>query len=55
MDPLVDASQVGVTSRRSMVPLRGVVRSEVERRAAEWDAWCVLGVDGVTSEIEVRA
>lgn len=53
-DPLVDASQLGVTSHRSRVLLRGVVRSEVERRAAEWDAWCVFGVDGVRSEIEVR-
>jgi osmotically-inducible protein OsmY len=53
-DPLVDASQLGVSSHRSVVLLRGVVRSEVERRAAEWDAWCVFGVDGVKSEIEVR-
>jgi osmotically-inducible protein OsmY len=53
-DPLVDASQLGVSSHGAVVTLRGVVRSDVERRAAEWDAWCVFGVDGVTSEIEVR-
>lgn len=53
-DPLVDASQVGVSSHDAVVTLRGIVRSDVERRAAEWDAWCVFGVDEVNSEIEVR-
>lgn len=53
-DPLVDASQVGVSTHRSVVTLRGVVRCDVERRAAERDAWCVFGVDGVRSEMEVR-
>jgi osmotically-inducible protein OsmY len=53
-DPLVDAGQVAVSTRRAAVTLTGVVRSEVERGAAERDAWCVFGVDEVRNEIEVR-
>jgi osmotically-inducible protein OsmY len=53
-DPLVNASQIGVTSHDAVVTLRGVVRSEVERRMAEWDTWCIFGVDNVKCEIEVR-
>lgn len=54
-DPLVDASQLGVATHRAVVTLTGVVRCDVERRAAERDAWCVFGVDGVKSEIRVRS
>jgi osmotically-inducible protein OsmY len=54
-DPLVDASQVGVTTRRAVVTLSGVLRCDAERRAAERDAWCVFGVDGVRNQIAVRA
>lgn len=53
-DPLVDASQLGVSTHRAVVTLTGVVRCEVERQAAERDAWCVFGVDGVRSDIRVR-
>jgi osmotically-inducible protein OsmY len=53
-DPLVDASQLGVSTHQAVVTLTGVVRSEVERQAAERDAWCVFGVDEVKNEIEVR-
>jgi osmotically-inducible protein OsmY len=53
-DPLVDGHQVGVTTRRAVVTLSGVVRCDVERDAAERDAWCVFGVDGVRNEILVR-
>ena len=55
MDPLVDADEVAVSTRQAVVTLRGVVRSDVQRRAAERDAWCVFGVDGVRSELRVRA
>ena len=54
-DPLVDASQLGVSTCRSVVTLTGVVRCDVERQAAERDAWCVFGVDGVKNEIQVRS
>ncbi len=53
-DPLVDATQLGVSTDRAVVTLTGVVRCDVERQAAERDAWCVFGVDGVNSEIQVR-
>lgn len=53
-DPLVDASQLGVSTHQAVVTLTGVVRCDVERQVAERDAWCVFGVDGVTNEIEVR-
>ncbi len=54
-DPLVDASQIRVSTHRAVVTLSGVVRCDVERQAAERDAWCVFGVDGVRDHIEVRA
>lgn len=54
-DPLVDAGQLGISTRGAVVTLKGVVRCDVERRAAERDAWCVFGVDGVKSEIQVRS
>lgn len=53
-DPLVDASQLGVSTEGSVVTLTGVVRCDVEGQAAERDAWSVFGVDGVRSEIRVR-
>jgi osmotically-inducible protein OsmY len=36
------------------VTLTGLVRSENERHMAEFDAWCVFGVDRVENEIEVH-
>ncbi|HSN89853.1 MAG TPA: BON domain-containing protein [Anaeromyxobacteraceae bacterium] len=54
-DPLVDAGEVGVSTRGAVVTLAGVVPCETQRRAAERDAWCVFGVDGVRNEIQVRA
>ncbi len=54
-DPLVDAAQLGVSTRRAVVTLTGVVRCEVERLAAERDTWCIFGVDDVKSEIRVRS
>ncbi len=53
-DPLVDAAQLGVSTDRAVVTLTGVVRCGVEREAAERDAWCTFGVDGVRNEIRVR-
>ena len=54
-DPLVDAAQLGVSTRRAVVTLTGVLRCDVARRAAERDAWCIFGVDDVKSEIQVRS
>jgi osmotically-inducible protein OsmY len=53
-DPFVDATQVRVGVRKTVVRLDGLVPTETERESAERDAWCVLGVDNVINEIEVR-
>ena len=53
-DPFVDATQVRVGVRKTVVRLDGLVPTETERELAERDAWCVLGVDKVINEIEVR-
>jgi osmotically-inducible protein OsmY len=53
-DPFVDATQIRVGVRRSIVTLAGLVPSEPEREMAEFDAWYVFGVDGVVNRIEVR-
>jgi osmotically-inducible protein OsmY len=53
-DPLVNASQIRVGVRNTWVRLTGAVAADGEREAAERDAWCVLGVDNVLNEIEVR-
>lgn len=37
------------------VHLDGVVRSEGQRSAAEFDAWCVFGVDDVVNHLTVAA
>jgi osmotically-inducible protein OsmY len=52
-DPLVDASQIRVGVRGTMVRLTGLVTSQPARDAAEWDAWYVFGVDDVINEIVV--
>lgn len=53
-DPFVDASQVRVTTRNSVVTLDGIVPKEAEREMAEFDAWCIFGVDRVENRIEVH-
>jgi osmotically-inducible protein OsmY len=53
-DPFVDASQVRVTTRNSVVTLDGIVPKEAEREIAEFDAWYVFGVDRVENRIEVH-
>ncbi len=54
-DPFVDAWQIRAGVRQSTVHLTGIVRSTEIKRAAEADAWYVLGVDDVINEIEVGA
>ena len=53
-DPLVNASQIRVGVRNTVVRLTGAVPAAVERDAAGRDAWCILGVDKVLNEIEVK-
>lgn len=53
-DPLVNASQVRVSTESSVVTLDGIVPTDSERDMAECDAWYVFGVDRVVNRIEVR-
>lgn len=53
-DPFVNASQIRVTTRDSVVALEGVVPKEAEREMAEFDAWYVFGVDRVENRIDVH-
>jgi osmotically-inducible protein OsmY len=53
-DPFVDASQLRVGVRNTVVRLDGLVPTGAEREVAERDAWCTFGVDNVINEIEVR-
>ena len=53
-DPFVNASQIRVGVLGTTVRLLGLVPSEVEKDAAERDAWCIFAVDKVINEIQVR-
>jgi osmotically-inducible protein OsmY len=53
-DPFVNASQIRVRTRNSVVTLEGLVPSEAEREMAEFDAWYVFAVDRVINRIVVR-
>jgi osmotically-inducible protein OsmY len=51
MDPLVQADQIRASCRNYVVTLEGYVRTDEERRQAEFDAWCLFAVDGVVNRI----
>jgi len=53
-DPFVNADQIKISTRQSVVTLRGLVPKLSERAQAEFDAWYVFGVDKVVNAIEVR-
>jgi osmotically-inducible protein OsmY len=53
-NPFVDASQINVSTRNSVVKLAGLVRNQTEKQLAEYDAWYVFGVDRVINQITVR-
>ena len=53
-DPFVNAAQIRVSTRASVVTLCGLVPTESERDTAAADAWYIFGVDKVTNEIEVQ-
>lgn len=52
-DPLVDAAQLRVETRRAEVTLYGTLPSDELRKVAERDAWIVPGVREVIDHIEV--
>lgn len=53
-DPDIDATDVAVAVKNSVVTLTGYVRSYLQRMQAEKDAKRVAGVAGVANDIEVR-
>jgi osmotically-inducible protein OsmY len=53
-NPFVNASQIRVDVIGTTVRLLGLVPSQIEKEAAERDAWCIFAVDKVINEIEVR-
>ncbi len=54
MDPLVDPDGIAVRVENYVVTLEGAVRSDAERRRAEFDAWALFAVDRVVNRLEVR-
>jgi osmotically-inducible protein OsmY len=52
-DPFVDAGNIQVATRNSVVTLTGVVPSPEQRHMAEMDAWYVWGVDRVINQVRV--
>ncbi len=53
-DPFVNADQIRVSTQDAVVVLNGLVPKTAEREMAEFDAWCVFGVDRVINRIGVR-
>lgn len=53
-DPLVHSDRIRITTRQGSVLLEGLVPEDVEKTAAEYDAWYLTGVSDVTNKIEVR-
>jgi osmotically-inducible protein OsmY len=54
-DPFLRGADLGVRTRERVVTLYGTVHGERDRELAEFDAWYVDGVEGVNSQIVVRA
>lgn len=52
-DPLVDAGQIVVRARDTVVTLAGTVSCELERGAAERDAWFVPDVGDVVNALQL--
>lgn len=53
MDPAVESDRIGARVDNYVVTLEGQVRSEAERRRAEFDAWALFGVDKVVNRLAV--
>jgi len=54
-DPAVDATNIGVTVKDSVVTLTGTVRTFPEKRAAERAVKRVAGVHGIAEELKIEA
>jgi len=54
-DPFVNPDQIRVGARNAVVTLAGAVPTGSEREMAEFDAWCIFGVNDVINRIAVHA
>lgn len=52
-EPAIDSTQIQIGVKDRVVSLRGLVRSEENRRIAAWDCWYIPGVHDVRNRIEV--
>jgi len=53
-DPFVNADQIRVSAKNSVITLKGLVINDVQRRMAENDAWYVFGVDKVINMLQMQ-
>ena len=53
-DPFVNADQIRVSAKHSVITLEGLVINDVQRGMAENDAWYVFGVDKVTNKLQIQ-
>ena len=53
-DPFVNADQIRVSAKNSVITLEGLVINDVQRRMAENDAWYVFGVDKVINLLQMQ-
>jgi len=54
-DPFVNADQIRVSAKQSVITLEGLVINDVQRQMAENDAWYVFGVDKVTNKLQIQS
>ena len=53
-DPFVNADQIRVSAKNSVITLEGLVINDVQRRMAQNDAWYVFGVDKVIDMLQMQ-
>ena len=54
-DPFIENTQIQVTSKNSVVTLKGSFPNQTMHRMAEHDAWFVFGVRDVVNKIRIRS
>jgi osmotically-inducible protein OsmY len=54
-DPFVNADQIRVIVKNSVITLEGLVINDVQRQMAQNDAWYVFGVDKVIDMLQMQA
>jgi osmotically-inducible protein OsmY len=54
-DPFVNADQIRVSVKNSVITLEGLVINDVQRQMAQNDAWYVFGVDKVIDMLQMQA